>query len=102
MEDRRVRIDGFEREVIRAVELQTEYLSVMKLLWNMSGLNECEPLPELSQREMQSLGLDYDSRLSKLLAMYKHVTEPKVVFTQESNVGVSACDTDWPIPIKEL
>jgi hypothetical protein len=89
-------------DLIRAVKLDTEVSSVMKLLWNMSGLSESDKLPELRDRELQTLGLDYDSTLARLLALYKHVNEPKVVFTQESNSGVSASDTQWPTPIKEL
>jgi hypothetical protein len=75
------RIGELEREIIQAVKLRTEALSVMKLLWNMSGIADDQRPPELSQREMQSLGLDYDSTLAQLLALYRHVNDPKVVFT---------------------
>jgi hypothetical protein len=97
-----MRLTQEDRDLIRAVKLDTEVSSVTKLLWNMSGLTEFMPRPELSHRELQSLGIDIDSGVARLLALYKHVNEPKIVFTQESNSGVSVSDTDWPTPIKEL
>jgi hypothetical protein len=67
------KIGEFEREVICAVKIQTELNSVGKLLWNMSGLSQCDRPPELSPTEMQSLGLDYDSRVASILGLYKYV-----------------------------
>jgi hypothetical protein len=67
------KIGPFERKVINAVKTKTELSSVMKLLWNMSELNDCDACPELTQSEMQSLGLDYDSEIASLLGLYKYV-----------------------------
>jgi hypothetical protein len=97
-----MRLTQEDRDLIRAVKLDTEVSSVMKLLRNMSGLSECDKLPELMQRELQTLGLDYDSGVARLLALYKHVNEPKIVFTQKSDLGIPASDKGWTIPIKEL
>jgi hypothetical protein len=82
-----MRLTQEDRDLIRSVKLDTEVSSVMKLLWNMSGLSEFDKLPELRDRELQTLGLDHDSTLARLLALYKHVNEPKFEFTQSCNYG---------------
>ncbi len=67
------RVTAFEYSMMKAVKTQTELNSVRKLLWTATGLSDCERPPELSQDEMQSLGIDYDSDIAALLGLYKFV-----------------------------
>ncbi len=66
--------DQFDKDVIRAVKLQTEAMSVMKLMYNHITVDKsvCDTLIEpLTNDELQSLGLDVDSEIRNLLAVHK-------------------------------
>ena len=69
-----MRLTEIERDVIKAVKLDTEVSSIMKLLYTKVGgkMDSCEPpYEELTNEELQELGLDVDSEVIDLLALYK-------------------------------